>query len=330
VIEGAIGEIMLRNSIHIVGFGSQGSAWAQCLRASGWDVQVYLSNTSTPTNGAPRRSYDAAKKLGFEPYLLKDLTLHLNTGQGPQWIAMLCPDGVIAPVYRDFLQSSPSQIRLILAHGYVVYANELNLAGPHHRVALLAPKAIGPKLLQNFQNSSPAPHQLAAAFWADPADQGALIQIASGLGFAQNSLINASFEQEAIGDLISEQGLLCGGVFNLLELTMNAMEKAGIPEALIREECITELELIAGLIRERGVSQSFQAISQAAQCGTASMAEKLEASGIREIFETQAAFVQSREFVGYFRSQKWQDRIRQFTGRLSQWEERFKTLDLRK
>lgn len=317
---------MSENTIHIVGFGSQGSAWAQCLRASGWNVQVYLTHLGGSPNRPPSKSYEAAEKLGFKPHPLKDLPLHLSPGEKPHWVAMLCPDGVIAPVYRDFLQSSPADIRLILAHGYVVYANELNLAGPHHRVTLLAPKAIGPKLLENFQNSFPAPHRLAAAFWAAPADQEALSQIARALGFAQDSLINASFEQEAIGDLISEQGLLCGGVFNLLELTMNTMQKAGIPEALIREECITELELIAGLIRERGVCQSFKAISQAAQCGTASMAEKLDAAGIQEIFETQATFVQNREFVGYFRSQKWQDRIHQFTERLSRWEERFRDL----
>ncbi|MEO5971350.1 MAG: hypothetical protein ABIQ95_15600 [Bdellovibrionia bacterium] len=321
---------MVKKTIHIVGFGSQGSAWAQCLRSSGWDVQVYLSNPGSTSSSTPSRSFDSAKKLGFEPHLLKDLPLHLSESEGPHWIAMLCPDGVIAPVYRDYLRSSPSEIRLILAHGYVVYANELNLAGAHHQVTLLAPKAIGPKLLEHFQISSPSTHRLAAAFWSPPSDQKALTEIARGLGFAQNSLINATFEQEAIGDLISEQGLLCGGVFNLLELSMNAMERAGIPEALIREECITELELIAGLIRERGVSHSFQAISQAAQCGTASMAEKLEKAGIREIFQTQTEFVQSREFVEYFRSQKWQDRVRQFTKKLSLWEERFKTLDVQK
>ena len=324
--------MMPENTIHLVGFGSQGSAWAQCLKASGWNVQVYL--------GQQGRSFENANRLGFKPHLISDLPQNLappaaglpfkSNNPEPHWIAMLCPDVMIAPLYRDFLQSCPSDLRLILAHGYVVYANDLKLAGPHHRASLLAPKAIGPKLLQNFQISSPAPHRLAAAFWAAPLDQEGLKRIAQGLGFAPTSLIDATFEQEAIGDLISEQGLLCGGVFNLLEITMNTMEKAGIPEPLIREECITELELIAGLIRERGVSQSFQAISQAAQCGTASMAEKLETAGLKEIFEKQAEFVQSREFVGYFRSQKWQDRIRQFTARLTRWEERFRGLDSKK
>jgi ketol-acid reductoisomerase len=321
---------MTEKTIHIVGFGSQGSAWAQCLRTSGWNVQVYLNNQDPLPNAPPRRSALIAEKLGFKTFRLTDLPSHLVSGTEPHWVAMLCPDGIIAPVYRDFLQSSPAQIRLILAHGYVVYAQELNLAGPHHRATLLAPKAIGPKLLQNFQRTFPAPHHLAAAFWAASEDQEALMGIARDLGFDRSSLIDATFEQEAIGDLISEQGLLCGGIFNLLELSMNSMQKAGIPEALIQEECITELELIAGLIRERGIAQSFQAISQAAQCGTAAMAEKLEAAGIQEIFNTQADFVQSREFVQYFRSQKWQDRIRQFTSRLSIWEERFKKLNLRK
>ena len=96
-------------------------------------------------------SFKRAVIAGFEPYPLEALPTHLKSGTQCNWIALLCPDGVIASIYREYLFTSPAEIRLILAHGFVMYSGELRLAGPHHQVTLLAPKAIGPKLLQNFQ-----------------------------------------------------------------------------------------------------------------------------------------------------------------------------------
>src|SRR5262249_29103410 len=150
------------------------------------------------------------------------------------WVAMLCPDPLIGSLYREFMAQSSAEIRLILAHGYAIYSNDLIFHQSRHKAVLLTPKAIGPKLHQNFQNTYPHPHSLIAAFHAPEEDQATLIEIARGLGFAKRSLVSATFEEETMGDLMSEQGLLCGGVFNLLEWTLESMQKAGIPEALIR------------------------------------------------------------------------------------------------
>ena len=300
--------------VHIVGFGSQGHAWAECLKASGWQVDVYLSRHEG-------RSYEKAVSLGYAPRLVQDLpSLLAKTPEN--LVAMLCPDHLIAPLYREYLAAAKTPVTLVLAHGYAVYAGELSTLSPGHHVALLAPKAIGPKLLAAHQSARPAPHSLVAAFHA-PLGSGDVKGLARALGFSDANLVTATFEQEAIGDLISEQALLCGGVFTLLEMTMQNMAKAGVPDRLIREECLTELELIAGMLRERGPAVTLSSISQAAQAGTISMRERLLKMGLQKVVDEAADDVIQKRFVNFMNKAPWRDEAKKLTERLAQWQERF-------
>ncbi|MFZ9595043.1 MAG: hypothetical protein ACO3A2_03095 [Bdellovibrionia bacterium] len=202
--------------IHLIGFGSQGSAWAQCLKTSGWQTRVYLPQTQST-------SWQKAQSLGFEPRRIQELGSDLmqDAPSHPHaLLALLCPDSQIPIVYETHLKDLPLDLCLILAHGFALYSSDLQLRGPHHRAALLAPKAIGPKLLENFQRHQPTAHGLSAAFYApgvsppnaqefrrldDPTpleDFKRVQQVALGLGFQPQNLIPASFEQETIGDLI--------------------------------------------------------------------------------------------------------------------------------
>jgi ketol-acid reductoisomerase len=307
-------------TLHIIGFGSQAKAWSQCLRASGWQVRIYLTRSESP-------SFAAARALGFEPTLLMDLRTELKAKSPeaqPELIAFLCPDSAIGDLYAALLSDVVAPLTLILAHGYAVYAGDLKTKNPAHEIALLAPKAIGPKIWQLFQERKPGEsHRLVAGFHASIERESSIRELALSMGFSKANLARATFEQETIGDLLSEQGLLCGGVFTLLEWTLKAMQDAGVPAALIREECLTELELIAGLLRERGPSSTFKAISQAAQCGTIAMQERLEASNAREFFEAQLQDVLSKKFVQDFRSGEWKPKARALTERLARWEDRF-------
>lgn len=240
---------------------------------------------------------------------------------------MLCPDTEIAPVYRDFIARIDAPLTLVLAHGYAVYAKELKPAHPQHELALFAPKSIGPKIWSLFQEARKDArgqhHRLVAGFNASEARAPWVESMARAMGFASANLVPASFEQEAIGDLLSEQGLLCGGVFTLLEWTLEAMSKAGVPTRLIREECLTELELIAGLLRERGPSTTFRTISQAAQAGTVLMQDTLNASNAREGFDARLAQVLDGRFADEFRSGRWKQAGDALASRLAKWEKEF-------
>lgn len=301
-------------SIHIVGFGSQGQAWAQCLYRSGWNVSVYVSHNHSP-------SFEKALKNGFSPQPIQNLSQAISAQSQTHWIAMLCPDLLIGPIYGDFVSGSKAEIRIILAHGYSVYSKDLQLRSPFHKAALLAPKAIGPKLLENFLQCYPEPHSLKAGFFPPEGEDEAFVSLGRDLGFGAQSLIPTTFDQETIGDLISEQGLLCGGLFNLFIYTVEAMKAAGIPSDLIKEECLTELDLMAGMIRSFGLSKTFESISQAAQAGTIAMHQRFIDSGYPTQFYNQVKQVESKGFAAYFRSNNWKPSAQDYLKRLKALEE---------
>lgn len=304
--------------LHMIGFGSQGAAWAECLRDAGWRVHVYLSRNHGP-------SFDRARALGFEPNRVQDVALALSNDSAPHaLVAMLLPDTQIGPVYRDCIAARlPTRpLTLVLAHGYAVYARDLAHLPEAHELALLAPKAIGPKLRSTFKENFPAPHPLVAGYCASCARDSSTRALAHALGFQNQNLVETTFETEAVGDLISEQALLCGGVLNLLSWTIEAMEKAGVPGRLIREECLTELELIAGLLRARGPEATFSAISQAAQCGTVTMGERLKALGVDKLIATAAAEIASGRFVETLRASKWREQAQDFKNHLASLEKK--------
>jgi ketol-acid reductoisomerase len=298
---------VVSQEITLIGFGSQGSAWAESLRDSGWDVSIFLSRKSN--------SYSNAAELGFEPKLLADISSHLNrpgnADSTPALIAFLCPDDKIGEIYQEFLAPLPLAQTLVLAHGFAVYADKLKPQNPEHQPALLAPKAIGPKLRDAYQTGR-GQHSLSAAFFTSEGRETEMLQLALGLGFKKENLIAATFEQETIGDLISEQGLLCGGVFTLLEWTIQSMRDAGIPERLIREECFTELELVAGLLKERGPASTLRKISTAAQAGAALINEKFSKTNAKEEFEKQVRSVLNKDFVRDFDQGDWKERFDQW------------------
>jgi ketol-acid reductoisomerase len=301
--------------LHMVGFGSQGSAWAEGLRTLGHDVSIFLRPRSA--------SFERARDQGYAPLSLAEIQAALSADEMPL-VAMLVPDHLIGPLYRDHLAQVERPLTLVLAHGYAVYSGELARMAPGHEAALLAPKAIGPKLAaagREARAAGHASHSLRAAFFASPAREPLVRQLASGLGFAPENLIPASFAQETVGDLISEQALLCGGVFNLIEWTMQAMRDAGVPPALIKEECLTELELIAGLVRARGASETLGLISQAAQCGTILMRRRLEAAGVPDTIARQADSVVKGEFTEAMRDPAWRAELEMLRGRLARLEE---------
>jgi ketol-acid reductoisomerase len=320
---------MLEHAI-LLGFGSQGSAWAECLRSSGVHVEVFLPTSSED----PNSSWARARAAGFDPSLMKDLpgvvihAAHASKGGKAVIIAAMVPDHLIGGIYRDYLAPIAQPLTLVLAHGYAVYAGDLKPAHATHELALLAPKAIGPKLLSEFKAAraevfgSLSTHRLVAGVSVSPGRRDDLLGLARALGFAPENLVEASFEKEAIGDLISEQGLLCGGVFTLMDWTMQAMSDAGVPDGLIREECLTELELIAGLLRERGPAATFGKISQAAQCGAVSFREKLEKSGAKQAFAAQVEETLSKKFVEIMRGEDWKKQRRDLEGRLELWQQR--------
>lgn len=283
-------------TIHIFGLGSQAQAWVRALTRHDWRIFLYLRNPSK-----------AVEVLGMLPpsvtiHLPKDSTLLIQAHPGP--LALLLTDRAIPEIYETHLKQMNRPLHLILAHGIAMTAGWLKPL-EHHSVSLLAPKAIGQELDENHARAFPAPHGLKAAFAPSSSllpclptfsPRAELLELALSLGFTDSTLIPCTLDEETYGDLISEQGLLCGGLWSLLKWTLLSMKKAGIPDALIQEECFRELELIASILKKYGPAGTFERISSTALEGALQMQESLEASNAKAYFEKQISKITSGEF----------------------------------
>jgi ketol-acid reductoisomerase len=287
-------------NIHLVGFGGQGKAWAPSLKEAAFSIQVYLPRDS--------KTFALCQDLSLPALPIKKLPGALRDGDV---VVFGCPDRKIGEVYREFISEFTGSLHLILIHGYAVWSGDIpvnekafSAANPKHTLNLLAPKAIGPELRSAIQKSRLEKgrdgfHSLRAGFSvANETARAAVLEIATdGLQFSPDHLIPATFEQETVGDLISEQLLLCGGLFSLMEWTLKEMRAAGIPEALIHEECLTELELVARVLRTKGLAGTLDAISDSAKAGAVMMRKKLVALKLPELLHEQAQEVINKKFL---------------------------------
>ena len=298
-----------------MGHGGQARAWAECLRESGWSVEIYLRSPEKAPGARPLSALAGDLADGFPIGPTGAITSGAPAAV-PALVAMLCSDAAIAPVYERYLRGVQRPLQLVLAHGFAIYSRTLTELAPEHAVALFAPKAIGPQIVTKYRAGRP--HALKAAVTAEVAASRDTAKIsgasrvramAEGMGFDPANFIETTFEKETIGDLISEQGLLCGGVFALLDWTWHAMREAGVPEALIREECLSELELVAGLLSSRGPAQTFATISDAAKVGTLLVREDFEASDLHARLRARFEEVLDGRFGQRFLAQDWQPAI---------------------
>lgn len=273
-----------------VGYGGQGKAWYPSFIEAGLHPKLVLNS-----NGP---SHKLAADQGYAPITPEELTNQLVDGST---IILLLPDRKISEFYKKYIQPSSAKVDLVMATGYAIYSKELTPA-PQHQVHMFAPKAIGPKLREEILNaveheSQKKTHKLKAAVSPSVKTNSNMALVQKALKFHTDCLVEVSFEQEAVGDLISEQLLLCGGLFKLFETTTQEMRKVGIPDSLIQEECGTELVLIATMLRDHGLEKTREAISDTAKQGAKLMMKELVAGGIDSVLSKRVEKIINKEFV---------------------------------
>ncbi len=272
-------------SFFSIGFGGQGQAWFPSLQEAGLNCSLVLREDGP--------SFQKAIKAGFSPISVEKFEGALKN---KSICLMLIPDRSIGAFYEKHLAPRTDlELHIVLATGFADWSGELK-PRPGHFVHMLGPKAIGPELRRAIVEQKPT-HNLKAAVTEHSLKESFFQKVLSALGYAQSNLIPCTFEQEAVGDLISEQLLLCGGIFTLYEQTVTAMKAAGIPDALIQEECGTELVLIAKMIAEKGLDKTREAISDTAKQGARITCDALLKSDLPRVLQARVQAIRSKNFV---------------------------------
>lgn len=241
-------------SIGLIGYGSQGKAWAANLRDTGFLVEVYLADTS--------RSHQVAWRDGFITSTPTD-----RQWQAPYY-ALLIPDHLHDTFLARFQNRLPSGATLIFAHGFSSVFNSIRLRKDLDLI-LISPKVIGPKLRQRFLGKLPNTFGIAVRQDYTGAAWQTAERLAAAVGGANVELIKTTFKEECLINLFTEQILLCGGLPGLIDATYQFMVSKGLNAKLAYQECFHETAYMMDLISQVGTQGLAERISPIARLGGA-------------------------------------------------------------
>lgn len=277
---------LLDQTIAVVGYGNQGTAHAQNLRDSGFQVVV----GARP--GSARSA--AAKADGFEVGSASWAAARAD-------IVSLClPDQTMSGVFQQEIESNlvPGKA-LVFVHGFNIrFALIKPPAGID--VVLVAPKGPGAGLRSEFL----AGRGLAGMIGVSQDSTGVALKTACGyawgLGCFRSVVFETTFAEETDCDLFGEQAVLCGGMIELIKAGFETLVSAGYSPEAAYFECLHETKLIVDLLVSRGLEGMRAAISDTAEWGGYEAGKAIVGKPVREAMSQVLKRIQSGEFA-----QRW-------------------------
>jgi ketol-acid reductoisomerase len=239
--------------ITVVGYGSQGRAFALNLKDSKCTVSVALRDGSS--------SALSAKEEGNDVIPLTDVS-------SADIVVMAIPDHVQPKFYDKYLVGkSDRQQTIVFLHGLNVTFGNMEFE-KHQDVVLIAPHGPGKDLRDRFLSGEGLTCFLAIG--KDASGEAELIglALADAVGCGKAGIFKTTFANETIGDLFGEQVLLVGG---LAGLTMSAFDKLveqGLDPDYAYLETVAQLKLLVDMVEKHGPAGMMDRVSRTASTGS--------------------------------------------------------------
>lgn len=251
--------------IILIGYGNQGKAWAQNLRDSGWTVVVSGRPGSRGGKGISQ-----ARSDGFRTLELAEIA---EKSSAP--IALLLPDPEIPAIFNEYFAPVPRGKRaFIFAHGFAVTYGKLRFHDGDD-VVLVAPKGIGVRLRELYQQGSGVMGVLGVAQDGSGQAWGVAEAVGAGLGCGRVGLVKSSFAEETNADLLSEQAILCGLLPRLIGACVEFLVKKGVNPKIAAFECLNETGLITDMMIRKGIEGMYRDVSPTAKFGGLRAADRM-------------------------------------------------------
>ncbi len=247
------GQQLLKQTIGIIGFGSQAKAWALNLRDSKISVVIFLRPES--------KSIELCENLGF-----KTRELNVDNFFDIDFICLLTPDHTHTNILSEL---SLKNKKIILAHGYSYSFEGLEQKFQDLEFILLAPKAIASEIRLSYETKMPIAALISFEAIKNNIDQTKefISNLANHLGFTCGPY-KSSFYNETKADLFSEQSILCSVIPYLSLMSYNKLRAVGIEKETAYLECFHEIKLIINALSELGPEKFFNLISPNALVGS--------------------------------------------------------------
>jgi ketol-acid reductoisomerase len=274
-------------TVAILGYGSQGHAHAQNLRASGVSVVVGLRKDSA--------SWAKAEAAGLA------VRTPAEAVRAARVVMMTLPDESMAAIYRsEVAPNLEAGDYLAVAHGFNIHFGAI--APPESvNVFMVAPKGPGHTVRAHYEQGRGVPSLIAVH--QDPSGDTREIALAyaKGLGAGRAAIIETNFREETETDLFGEQTVLCGGLTALMAAGYDTLVEAGYSPEMAYFETIHEVKLIVDLIYEGGIANMRYSVSNTAEYGDLTRGPRVIDEGVRqrmrEILKEIQSGVFAREFI---------------------------------
>lgn len=245
--------IIKGKKVAILGYGSQGHAHACNLNDSGVDVVVGLRSGSSSIRKAEAHGLKVSSVA--EAVAASDLVM------------VLTPDEFQSQLYIEEIEPNLKEGSILaFAHGFAIHFNQV-VPRTDLDVIMIAPKAPGHTVRNEFVNGAGIPDLVAIAQDASGTAKEVALSYASAIGGGRTGIIETTFKDETETDLFGEQAVLCGGAVELVKMGFETLTEAGYEPELAYFECLHELKLIVDLMYEGGIANMNYSISNNAEFG---------------------------------------------------------------
>lgn len=276
-------DVMKGKVIAILGYGSQGRAWALNLRDSGLNVVVGLDYVG--------KSWRQAEEDGFKPAYIKDVVNNADV------IVFLLPDMVQPQIWEKSVKPYMNKgADLVFAHGFNIHY-KLIIPPEDSDVYMVAPKAPGPMVRRTYERGSGVPALVAIHQNVSGLALQKALAIAKGIGCTRIGVIETTFKEETETDLFGEQVILVGGIMELIKASFNTLIEEGYQPEVAYFEVVNELKLIVDLIYEKGLVGMLKAVSDTAKYGGITIGKYIIDETTRKKMQKVLERIRSGEFA---------------------------------
>jgi len=274
--------ILNGKTVAVVGYGSQGSAQAQCMRDSG--VNVIVGARKGP-------SFDKASEAGFEVMSVA------AAAEKADIIHILLPDEFHADVYAaEIAPQMKAGKTLSCSHGFNIIFGEI--APPAEvDVIMVAPKSPATEVRKEFLTGFGVPGLVAVHQNGSGKAFETAMAMAKAEGLTRAGVLECTFAQETYEDLFGEQNVLCGGLVDLMKYGFEVLTEAGYPPEMAYFECVHEVKLIVDLIYEGGIQKMNAVISNTAEWGEYVNGPRIITPDVKERMKESLADIESGKFA---------------------------------
>jgi ketol-acid reductoisomerase len=241
--------------VAILGYGSQGRAWALNLRDSRKDIIV----------GVPSR--DPSRKAAASDGIT-DITTIAKAVKNSDILVFAFPDHLHGRVFKKSIRPNLNPgTALVFLHGFSVHFRTI-VPPEDGDIILLAPLGPGKAVREKYLKGKSIGWFY--SIYQNPTGRAGSVlnTLIKALRIDRKSMIKTSFKDEAIGDLFGEQVVLCGGLSQLIKSGFDTLVASGLSPDKAYLEVAYQLDLIVDLIKNHGIEGMFHRISVAARYGS--------------------------------------------------------------